>query len=44
MRIVMQVLRPDGIWTVFENGLEVLLPYKKDEKGEYAELDPNKEL
>jgi hypothetical protein len=44
-RITHQIIRPEGIWTVYESGLQILKPYLLDEDGnEYASLDPNNEL
>ena len=44
-RIVAQTLRPDGVWTVYESGLQILKPYLIDEDGNrYVSIDPNGEL
>lgn len=44
-RIITQVLKENGVWTEWENGVCMLMPYKVNENGEkYADLDPNKEL
>lgn len=45
IRIVHQLLREDGVWTVFSDGTQKLIPYSIDEEGrEYVDLDANKEL
>ncbi len=44
-RIIEQHLTEDGIWTVYESGLQILKPYPVDENvEEFVDLDPNKEL
>lgn len=43
--IVAQFCKPNGVWTVYSNGLEVLLPYEIDENGNrYVELFPNEKV
>lgn len=44
-RIVSQLLVEQGVWTEFEDGSLVLMPYLEDTDGtHYVDIDPNQEI